>query len=146
MDEEVGRLDIAVDDIILVHYLQPIADLHENILNFRLAEPPSLRFHIRFQILLAVFEEEIEMFCSFGGLVELDDVGAFELEEDFDFPSDYFFVLDAIEGDGLDCQKLTFVVLDIAPVHGPEAALPQLDRRDHVPLNYLARHSEVDLD
>ena len=59
MNEKVGRFNISVNNVVLVDDLKAIADLHQNILNFSLRKPSSLRFDIGFKILLTIFQEEI---------------------------------------------------------------------------------------
>lgn len=141
MDEEVGWLDVPMDHVILMDDLESHADLHEDILHFGLTQPPSLRLDVALQILLAVFQEEVQVLGRFGRLVELDDVGAFQFDEDLDLSPHHFLVLDAFKGDGLDCQQLTFVILDVASVDGTEASLAELDGSDHVSLDDLAGHT-----
>jgi len=114
--------------------------LHQDILDLRLAKPSLLRFHIRFQILLAILEKEVKMFGCFGRLVELYYVWTFQFQKNFYLTSHHFFIFDALEGNRLHSQKLVFVILDISSVNCTEAALSQLNRSDYVPLNYLARH------
>ena len=55
VDEEVCWFDISVNNVILVDYLQSIANLHQNVLDLGLAETSSFRFDVSFKILLAVF-------------------------------------------------------------------------------------------
>lgn len=140
MDEEVGWFDIPVYHVILMYDLESHADLHEYILHFGLTEPASLGLDVALEILLAVLQEEVEMLGRFGRLIELDDVGAFQFEKDLNFPPNNFFILDAFKRDGLDCQQLTFVILDVASVDCPEASLAQLDGGYHVSLDDFAGH------
>lgn len=140
MDQEVSWFDIAMNHIILMHHLQSVTNLHQDILNLRLAKPPLLRFHIRFQILLAILKEEVKMLGRFGRLVELYYVGTFQFEQNLYLTPHHLFVFDALEGNRLHSQKLVFVILDISSVNCTETALSQLNRSDHVSLNYLARH------
>ena len=55
MNEEVGRLDVSVNDVVLVDDMKSVANLHQNVLDFSLGEPSSFRFYIGFKILLAIF-------------------------------------------------------------------------------------------
>lgn len=86
------------------------------------------------------------MFGGFGWFVELDYVWAFQFEENFDLPSDNFFIFDALERDGLDSQELVFVIFDVSSIDRTEASLAQLDRGDHVALYYFAGHDSNGLD
>lgn len=64
MDQKIGRFDIPVNNIFLMDFAEPVADLFEDLSDLGLAKTASLTCHIRFQILLAIFQEEIEMILS----------------------------------------------------------------------------------
>ena len=78
MNKEVGRFDIPMNDVILVDDLKTVANLHQDVLNLSFTETASLRLDIGLEILLAILEEKIKMFGSFGWFIELDDVGTLE--------------------------------------------------------------------
>lgn len=96
MNKEVGRFDIPMNDVILVDDLETITNLHQDVLNFSFTKTASFRFDICFEILLAILEEKIKMFGSFGWFIELDDVGALEFHEDLYLPPDDFLILNAL--------------------------------------------------
>lgn len=132
-----------MNDTVLVDDSETIANLHEYVLNFSLTEPPPFRFDIGFKILLAVLQKKIQVFCCFSRLVELDDVGTLQFHQNLNLPPDNFLVFNVLQWDGFDCQQLVFVLLDVAPVDSTETSLAQLNRRYHVPLNYLASHPPI---
>ena len=145
MDEEVRRLDVSVDDTIVVHHLQPITDLDENVPDFSLAQPASLGLDVALQVLLAVLEEEIEVLGGLGWLVELNDVGTFQFHQDLNLAPYHFLILDVFEGDGLDGKQLALIVLDVAAVDCSKAAFSQFDGGDHISLHYLTSHHKSKL-
>jgi len=75
MNKEISRFNIPMNDVVLMHYLKTIANLHEYVLNLILTQSSPLAFDICLEILLAVFEEKVKMLFGFGRFVEFNYVG-----------------------------------------------------------------------
>lgn len=102
MNQKVGRLDISVNDVVVVNDLETVANLHQNVLNLVLRKASSFRFDIGFKILLAILKEKIQVFGGFSRFVELDNVLTLEFHENLDLSPHYFFIFDAVQGNCLD--------------------------------------------
>lgn len=102
MNQKIGRLDVSVNNVVLVNDLEAIANLHQNVPNLVLSKAPSFRFDIGFEILLTILKEKIQVFGGFSRFVELDDVLTLEFHENLDLSPHYFFIFDAVQGNCLD--------------------------------------------
>jgi hypothetical protein len=122
MYEKISRLNVSVNDIVLVYNFESVANLHQYVLDLVLTQSSAFGFHIGFEILLTILEEKVQVLFCFGRLVESNYVWTFELHQNFNLSSDDLLVFDVFQGDCFDGQQLVFIVLDVASINSTETA------------------------
>ena len=132
-----------MDDIVLMHYFEPMADLHQNILDLVLAQSSPFRFDISLEVLLTILKEKVQVLFCFGRFVESYYVWAFQLHQNFNLSSDYLLVFDIFESNCFDGQELVFIVLDVASINSSKTAFSQLDWGNYISLYYLTSHRNL---
>ena len=114
IDEQVLRLEITVHDSVRVAVGRRLKNLVRETLNLGQGQSSSNMPHVLLQIIVAVFEDEVELVLRVDNFFQLNDVGVLQALQEGDLADGsarnavvFFLELDFLESDNLRMKQPT---------------------------------------
>ena len=85
VEEDVAKLEVAMNDLVVVHILACANELDHEEASFRFCEAPSTTEHVHEGAIVAELEGHVHVLFVLKAVFEVNDVGVFEGLVDFDF-------------------------------------------------------------